>query len=245
MSKRILYLGAIAVATSAAFALGGSGLAAATHGQARGGTPSLPPAADFSTRVDNPWFPLRPGTRYIYTGSKDGLSSRDVVTVTHQTRTIAGVLCVVVQDRLYLRGRLGERTTDWYSQDRQGNVWYFGENTAELDKNGHVTSTQGTWTAGVGGAEPGIYMPAHPRIGQSGRQEFFKRQAEDHFQVIAIFGTVTAPQTSNAILTKEWTPLEPGTIDHKMYVRGIGTVLEQTEKGGNERNELISVTMTR
>src|SRR4051812_12616766 len=91
-----------------------------------------PPASDFRARVDNPWFPLRPGTRYVYTGAKDGQPSRDVVTVMHQVRTIAGVPCVVVRDRLYLRGKLGERTTDWYSQDKQGNVWYFGEATAEL-----------------------------------------------------------------------------------------------------------------
>ena len=155
---------------------------------------------------------------------------------------IDGVPCVVVQDRLYVRGRLGERTTDWYTQDRQGNVWYFGENTAELDRRGRVTSTEGTWKAGVDGARPGIFMPARPRVGQSGRQEFYKGHAEDHFQVIGLFRTVVPPVGTNALLTKEWTPLEPGVIDHKMYVRGIGTVLEQTEKGGNERNELVSVT---
>ncbi len=107
----------------------------------------MPPASSFSARVDNQWFPLKPGTRYVYTGVKDGKRSRDVVTVTRQTKKIEGVSCIVVQDRLYLRGRLGERTTDWYSQDTPGNVWYFGEKTAELDAHGHVTSTEGTWTA--------------------------------------------------------------------------------------------------
>src|SRR5438270_12944842 len=125
----------------------------------------------FSARVDNPWFPLRPGTVYVYRGSKDGQPSRDVLTVTHRTRTIAGAPCVVVDDRLYLRGRLHERTTDWYTQDAHGNVWYFGESTAELDKKGNVTSTEGTWQAGRNSAKPGIYMPAHPQVGQSGRQE--------------------------------------------------------------------------
>jgi hypothetical protein len=135
------------------------------------GTPAMPPASSFSARVDNQWFPLLPGTRYVYTGVKDGKPSRDVLTVTHETKTIDGVPCVVAHERLYLRGRPGERTTDWYSQDEKGNVWYFGENTAELDAHGHVTSTAGTWTAGLDGAQPGIYMPAHPRVGQSGRQE--------------------------------------------------------------------------
>jgi hypothetical protein len=195
--------------------------------------PPMPPASSFSARVDNVWFPLRPGSRYVYAGVKDAKRSRDVVLITHRTRSINGVPCVAVSDRLYLRGRLEERTTDWYSQDAKGNVWYFGENTAELDARSHVTSTEGTWTAGVNGARPGIYMTAHPRIGQSWEQEYYKGHAQDQFKVIGVFGT-------NAVLTEETTPLEPGTVDHKLYVRGIGTVLEQTEKGPNERNELVS-----
>jgi len=127
-----------------------------THSADRLTAPPRPPASDFSARIDNQWFPLKPGTRYVYTGVKDGTPSRDVMTVTHQTQTIDGVRCLAVDDRLYLRGRLGERTTDWYSQDNQGNVWYFGENTAELDAHGHVTSTEGTWTTGVNGAKAGI-----------------------------------------------------------------------------------------
>jgi hypothetical protein len=219
--------------------LAGATAAAGTAATHRAG---MPPASSFSAHVDNPWFPLLPGTRYVYTGVKDGKPSRDVLTVTHQTKTIDGVPCVVVHDRLYLRGRLGERTTDWYTQDANGNVWYFGESTAELDAHGHVTSTAGTWTAGVNGAQPGIYMPAHPHVGESGQQEYYKGQAEDHYKVIGLFDTVAPAGTANTLLTQEWTPLEPGVLDHKMYVRGIGTVLEQTEKGGDERNELVSVS---
>jgi hypothetical protein len=202
-----------------------------------------PRPSDFTARVDNPWFPLTPGTVYVYRGVKDGQPSRDVLTVTHRTRKIGGVPCVVVDDRLYLRGRLHERTTDWYSQDKQGNVWYFGESTAELDRQGHVTSTEGTWEAGRNGARPGIYMPARPRVGRSGRQEYYKGHAEDHFRVLSVHATVKVPYTSSrdALLTMEWTPLEPGVVDHKLYVRGLGTVLEQAVKGGNERNELVSV----
>jgi hypothetical protein len=195
----------------------------------------------FSTRVDNPWFPLKPGTTYRYTGIKNGQPSRETVVVTHQTRTIQGAPCVAVQDLLYVRGKLHERTTDWYTQDKQGNVWYFGERTAELDRNGRVTSTEGTWLAGVDGAKPGIYMPARPRVGQSARQEYYKGHAEDHFRVAAVLGTVTS-EAANAVLTEEWTPLEPGALDTKLYVRGIGTVTELAIKGGNERNQLVSVT---
>ena len=198
----------------------------------------------FSAHVTNPWFPLRPGTVYVYRGVKDGKPSRDVLTVTRRVKTIQGAPCVVVRDRLYLDGKLEERTSDWYSQDRRGNVWYFGEATTELDTHGHVTTTEGSWEAGRDGAKPGIYMPAHPVPGRFGRQEYYRGQAEDHFEVVTRRASVSVPYTSSrhALLTKEWTPLEPGVLDHKYYVRGIGTVLEQTVRGGDERNELVSVT---
>ena len=190
-------------------------------------------AGRFTAQVTNTWFPLTPGTQYVYKGVKDGKPSRDVVTVTRRVVTIDGAPCVTVDDRLYLAGRLEERTTDWYSQDAAGNVWYFGERTAELDRRGRVTSTEGSWRAGVDGASAGIYMPAAPRLGQAGRQEYYKGHAEDHFKVIGVF--------PNAVLTQETTPLEPGTVDHKLYVRGLGTAYEQTERGGDERNELVTV----
>jgi len=230
MTKRAVFTGAATIG-----ALTALGAAVATSSGASPG---------FSAQVDNPWYPLKPGTTYMYRGAKDGQASRDVFTVTHQTTTIDGAPCVVVNDRLFLSGHLEERTTEWFSQDKQGNVWYFGENTATLDKNGHVTSTSGAWRAGVDGAKPGIFMFAHPTVGRSAQQEFFKGEAEDHFQVLSLHATVHVPYRSSkqAMLTKEWTPLEPGTIDHKLYLRGVGTVLEQTVKGGSERAALVSVT---
>jgi len=203
----------------------------------------LAAATGFSAHVDNPWFPLRPGTVYVYRGTKDGKPARDVMTVTHRVRTITGAPCVSVADRLYLNGKLEERTTDWYSQDAKGNVWYFGEATAELDEHGHVKNTSGSWQAGVNGAKAGVFMFAHPRVGQAARQEYLRGEAEDHFRVLSLHASARVPFVSsrNALLTKEWTPLEPDTIDHKLYVRGIGEVLEQTVRGGNERAELVSV----
>jgi hypothetical protein len=200
-------------------------------------------APRFAAAVDNPWFPLAPGTRFVYRGVKDGKPSRDVVAVEHSTKTIQGVRCTVVTDLLYLKGKLEERTTDWYAQDAGGNVWYYGEQTAELYPDGRVKNTTGSWQSGVRGARAGIYMPAHPRVGQTGRQEYFKGQAEDHFRVKSLSAQVRTPgaASSGALLTEEWTPLEPGVLDHKYYVRGIGTVLEQTVKGGVERNTLVSV----
>jgi hypothetical protein len=186
---------------------------------------------------------LTPGTTYVYRGVKDGKQARDVYRVTRVTKSIQGVRCTAVSDRLYLAGRLEERTTDWYAQDTRGNVWYFGEQTAELDRNGHVTSTEGTWQAGRNGAKAGIYITARPQVGQSGRQEYYKGHAEDHFAVLSTHASVSVPYVVSyrAVLTKEWTPLEPGTLDHKYYVRGVGEVKEVTVRGATERNVLVSV----
>jgi hypothetical protein len=183
--------------------------------------------------VTNPWFPLNPGTTFVYTGEKDGARGRDFVTVTDQTRVIRGVHCTAVSDRLYAAGHLAERTTDWYAQDRRGNVWYFGEATAELNKAGKVTSREGSWLAGVNGARAGVFMPARPKVGVTFRQEYYRGHAEDHFAVIRI--------STRELLTKEWTPLEPDTLDHKLYRRGTGLVKEETVKGGNERWQLSVV----
>lgn len=216
-------------------------LAGVLAGSSAGG-PALNPS-DFTARVDNPWFPLIPGTTYEYIGFKDG-NARDVMKVTNRVTKIQDVPCVEVDDRVYTNGRLSERTTDWYTQDKKGNVWYFGETTAELDKHGRVTSTSGTWRAGVKGARPGIFMPADPQVGETHRQEFLKGQAEDHFQVVAIFNATAQGSAPVSLLTKEWTPLEPKVLDHKLYVRGVGEVLEQTVKGGNEHFHLVSLKKT-
>ena len=204
---------------------------------------AAPDPADFVRRIDNPWFPLKPGSTYVYRVMKDGKPSREVVHVTRRTKVVAGIPCVVVRDDLYLRGRLAERTADWYAQDRRGNVWYLGESTAELDRTGHVTSTEGSWEAGVHGAEAGIFMPAHPRVGQSFRTEFYRGHAEDHVRIVSLSSRVDVPYVSSrrALLTKEWTPLEPGTLDHKLYVRRVGVVREDTVKGGSEHAELVAV----
>ena len=228
----------VVAVVAASFAFGG----ALGAGGGRAAGPRFDPAS-FVAHVTNPWFPLKPGTVFVYSGVKDGRPSRDVVTVTHATRTILGVKATVLSDRLYLSGRLAERTTDWYAQDRAGNVWYLGEATAELDAQGGITSREGTWLAGVDGAQPGIYMPAHPAVGQVGRQEFYKGHAQDQFRVLSLDASVQSPyvSSSHALLTQEWTPLESGVLDHKLYVRGIGTVREETVRGGVERALLVSV----
>jgi hypothetical protein len=237
MSRRIAFLTVIAAAALSVGFAAHAGLTA---------TRKLPSPSHFSARIDNPWLPLRPGTLFIYRGTKDGKPSRDMLTVTHRTASIDGYPCVVVYDKLFLSGILEERTIDWYTQDDRGNVWYFGEATEQLDPHGKVVSTEGSWRTGVNGAVPGIFLPAVPKVGQTGRQEFYKGHAEDHFRVLDVHAHVSVPAVSSkaAVLTEEWTPLEPGVLDHKYYVRGIGNVLEQSVRGPNERNELVSVTKT-
>jgi hypothetical protein len=207
-----------------------------------GALPAQPAPAGFVRTVDNPWFPLVPGTTLVYRGVKDGEPTRDVVHVTTRARVVDGVRCIAVTDRLYASGRLAERTTDWYAQDRGGTVWYFGEDTAELDRAGRVRSREGSWLAGVNGARAGVFMPAHPRVGRAFRQEYLKGHAEDHFRVLGLHASVRTPAVAStrALLTKEWTPLEPDVVDHKLYVRGVGLVEEQTVRGGDERAVLVS-----
>jgi hypothetical protein len=195
-------------------------------------------------RVDNPWFPLKPGTRYVYRGTEDGAHTRDVQIATYRTRVIDGVTCRVVFDRVWRNGRLDERTLDFYAQTKGGTVWYFGERTATLDRHGHVKSREGSFMSGVDGAEAGIFMTPHPQAGPSYRQEDYPGHAEDVFTVVRRDAHVLVPlvDTHHALLTRETTVLEPGVVDHKYYVRDIGTVREVTVRGGHESLELVSVT---
>ena len=205
-------------------------------------TPGPVDPANFVARVDNPWYPLLPGTRWTYRGTRDGEAAVDVFEVTTQTKVIQGVRCVVVHDVLTVAGERAEDTLDWFAQDRDGNVWYFGEDTKELE-GGNVVSTEGSWEAGVDGAQPGIFMPADPRVGYSGQQEFFPGHAEDRFVILQMaakvkvrFGTF-----SNVLLTAEWTTLEPDVLGEKFYVRDVGLVKEIDVAGGAESLELTDL----
>ena len=194
-------------------------------------------------RIDNPYLPLVPGTRFRYQGTPEQGSETVLVEVTHRTKRILGVPTVVVHDTVTRRGQLVEDTLDWYAQDREGNVWYFGEDTKEY-KNGKVVGTQGSWQAGKDGAEPGIVMKAHPRVGDRYRQEHYPGVAEDMAQVLSVAERVTVPFGAfrQVVLTKEFSPLEPNTVEHKYYARGVGDVLETEGRDERDRLELVDVT---
>jgi hypothetical protein len=203
--------------------------------------PALPKT--FVDRVDNAYFPLRLGTTFTYRGTVDGKPARDVVLVTRRAKTILGVRITVVRDRVFSRGKLVEDTFDWYAQDAKGNVWYFGEDTKELE-NGRVVTTEGSWQAGVHGARAGIFMPAAPRTGRTLKQEDARNVAEDCSRVISVGATVRTPFVTSrrALETAEFSLLERGVLDHKFYVRGVGLVKERTVRGGSDVLALVSVT---
>lgn len=207
------------------------------------GWPTMP-ASDFATTIDNPWFPLVKGRSWVSTGVKEGKPTVDTYTVTGQNKQIIGVTCSVIRDRLTVHGKVAEATWDWYAQDKQGNVWYLGEDTKEYDAAGNVTSTAGTWQTGVNGGGAGIFMPANPQVGMGGYQEYLTGQALDQYKVVSMNASVKVPYGSfnNALQTSETTALEPGVQDAKYYVKGIGQVAEETVKGPKETSFLVNLT---
>ena len=199
--------------------------------------PAIDPS-NFTHAVNNPYFPLVPGTTTIF-GEKDGDDTLERrVTVTHDTKMVMGVKCVVVRDLVTIKGEVEEDTYDWYAQDKQGTVWYFGEATKESKGGGRI-STEGSWEAGVNG-QPGIIMPAHPAPGAPYRQEYSPNVAEDMGQIAAVNESVTVPFGSftGCVHTKEWSMLESGT-EKKWYAKGIGEIRIESARG--EVMSLLSV----
>lgn len=196
---------------------------------------------EFRARVDNPWMPLLPGTVYRYRERKGTELAEDVVTVTNDVKNVMGVPCTVVHDVVSESGKIKEDTYDWYAQDQEGNVWYFGEDAKAYDERG-VVSTEGSWEAGVDGAKPGIIMFANPQPGPEYWQEH-ATDAQDKAQVVALRERVQVPfgNYTDTVRTKEWSELEVGS-GMKWYARGVGFVRSQNEDG--EVVELVEISKT-
>ncbi len=199
--------------------------------------------ADFTTRIDNPYWPMAPKDKWVYRETdQKGTEYHVEVTVTGRTKEIAnGVEARVIHDVVSRHGQPVEITDDWYAQDKAGNVWYMGENTAEYE-NGKVTSRAGSFEAGVDGAQPGIIMPAHPRDGMAYRQEYYKGEAEDKAEVLSTEEQVEVPfgHFEGALMTRDLVPPEPKVSEYKLYARHVGPVLDVQTSGGSSREELIS-----
>jgi len=209
----------------------------------QGGEPVVLDPADFTTRITNPYWPMRPGSRWVYRETdSQGARQRVVVTVTNRTRRIAnGITARVVHDVVTEGGKPVEVTDDWYAQDRAGNVWYLGERTQEYD-DGRPGSTAGSFEAGVDGAQPGIAVPARPRPGLSYRQEYYKGHAEDRASVISLGEQAEVPfgHFTRVLMTRDVNPLKPKVLEFKFYARGVGPVLAISVSGSSDREELVS-----
>jgi len=201
--------------------------------------PQIDPS-NFQETVDNPYYPLVPGTTFRYIENDRGEVSEEVVTVTHDTKTIMGVKCIGVHDTVMKDGKVAEDTYDWIAQDKQGNVWHLGEDTEEISPGGMV-STMGSWESGVNGGQPGILMPGDPKPGAPYRQEYERGEAEDMAQIVALNESVTVPAGTytGCVKTLDWSLLEAGS-ENKWYAKGVGVVKTLAIDGTTQ--ELISVT---
>jgi hypothetical protein len=201
--------------------------------------------SNFVAHIDNPYLPQTPGTVYrLRSETPEGVEI-NIITITRLTKMILGVAATVVHDQVFLNGELSEDTFDWEAQDKQGNVWYFGEDSKEIE-NGQVVSTEGSWQAGLNGARPGIIMLAHPKTGLAYIQEDAPDVAEDRAKALSLKSKVDVPYGSfdHCLQTLEWSLLEHGVREHKFYCPGVGFVEEEQPKGGRISSKLLSITHT-
>lgn len=210
----------------------------------QGSDPVTLDPADFVSQIDNPYWPMAPGTRWIYRESDpQGNAQKVKVTVTTHTKDILGIQATVVHDVVTEHGQLIENTWDWYAQDVCGNVWYLGENTKEYEK-GVVVTTAGSWEAGVDGAQAGVIVPGDPQVGLTYREEYYAGEAEDAAEVLSLVEQAQVPygHFRDVLLTKETTPLHRRILEYKLYAKDIGVVLALGVSGGSDREELLSFT---
>ena len=197
--------------------------------------------AGFVAEIDNPYWPMKPGNRWVYNETdSEGTVLQVEVTVTTDTKNILGISATVVHDAVTENGSIKEDTLDWYAQDVEGNVWYLGEDTKEYET-GQVVSTEGSWEAGVDGAQPGVVVPAAPTAGMTYRQEYYAGQAEDNGKVLSLDEHVEVPYGTfdGCLQTEDTTPLDPDVLENKYYCRGVGPVLTLDVAAGG-REELVT-----
>jgi hypothetical protein len=215
---------------------GGDGDASAAAPLPQGGEPVELDPAEFTTEIDNPYWPMQPGSRWAYRETDtEGTVQRVVVTATDRTKRIAnGIEARVVHDVVSEHREPVEITDDWYAQDADGNVWYLGEKTAEYE-NGKVVTGAGSFEAGVDGAQPGIIMPADPQPGLDYRQEYYAGEAEDEAAIVTVGEEqvqVPAGRYTDVVMTRDTNPLEPKIQELKFYARDVGPVMAAGVSGG-------------
>lgn len=202
----------------------------------------FPGAPSFVSGFKNEYLAFEVGKVFYYEGETEDGTETIKVTVTSDTKEIIGVTTTVVSDTVWLDGELIEATDDWFAEDDEGNVWYFGEYSEEWE-DGEYVGPEGSWEAGVDGAQPGILMYANPKMGMKYQQEYYKGEAEDMAMVINLNKTVEIDYGTfeGCLETMEWTPLEPGEREHKFYKKDVGLLMELQPKGGRITIELVDV----
>jgi hypothetical protein len=195
-------------------------------------------SADFVEGVTNPYFPLSPGTRWVYEATlEDGSTERIVLEILAETRVVNGVSATVLYDTVFVEGMLVEETWDWFAHDQEGNVWYLGEEVNNFE-DGVLKDHAGSWEWGIDGALPGVIMWADPsaHLGESYYQEYYPGEAEDMGQVLSVGENVAVPQASyeNVLQTYDYSSLDPDLQEHKFYAPGVGMIQEIDLTTGEE-----------
>ena len=208
--------------------------------------PLIPPAeitslrqSDFSTKITNPYFTLKPGSKFVYeTHLREGLE-RIEIEITGETKTIAGIHTLIYHDKSWINGIIEEDTRDYLAQYKNGDLWYFGEDVDNY-KNGVFTNHEGSWMSGVNGGKPGIWVKAHPKVGETYAQEYLPGEAEDMVTIQSLHETITIPYGTftNCLKTFDWTPLNPADLEHKYYCPQVGITVLEDDQG--EKTQLVS-----
>jgi hypothetical protein len=238
MHKSLVLAAALALVAASAFGQGSPPQADAGESGAPY-NPRINPA-DFTHAITNKYYPLKPGMKASYEKKTEKGLKRTEIEVTGETKIVMGITALVVRDREYLNGELEEDTKDWVAQDKQGNVWYFGE-AVDNYENGKLVNHEGSWEAGVDGAKPGIVMLDNPKVGDSYRQEYLPGRAEDMGTVVAVGKRVSIPHGAfdDCVQIRDWSRIKEGGSEHKYFCAGIGMVLEEE---GEERLELVNLS---
>ena len=243
MQRKLSGLGVAVLLAAALVPAGVAGAGTCPVALPQGSDPVTLDPADFVAEIDNPYWPMAVGSRWVYREFDAEAHQKVKVTVTTKTRDIAGVTATVVHDVVTEKGELVENTFDWYAQDECGNVWYLGENTKEYE-DGEVVSTAGSWEHGVDGAFAGVIMPSDPKVGVTYRQEYYAGEAEDRGEIFSLDEQAQVPfgHFTDVVMTKDFTPLQPKVLEYKFFAQGVGPVLAIGVSGGSDREELLRFT---
>ena len=197
-------------------------------------------APGWADTIDNPFMPMPVGATWLYRGKSNGDRVKERITILTETKQILGVACTISLDKVFTNGELTEKTDDYFAQDAQGNVWYLGEDSRDIES-GKVVSTEGSFLSGENNANPGIVMQTHPAVGDIYQQESAPGVAEDMAENLTLRAKAATPfgTFTQCLETREFTPLEPDSVEVKYYQQGIGLVKSQAIKGDVEVFKLV------